>query len=502
MKPSRIHKTIFAWLYSLLLMMALTVQAQEKPNIIYILCDDLGIGDVGIHNPNGKIPTPNMDRIGREGIVFTDAHSNSGVCTPTRYGILTGRYTWRSQLKRGVLQGYSDHLIEEDRMTVASLLKDNGYHTAYIGKWHLGWDWARSGEGKEDVDFTQPVSHGPNTNGFDYAYGHCGSLDMAPYVYVENGMPTAVPTKTTVRPRSEYSKGWWREGLTAPDFDHWEVMSNFTERSVDYIREQAETEEPFFLYLPYSSPHSPCLPTEEYVGSSGLDSIYADFVTMNDDHIGQVIAAVEAAGISENTLIIVTSDNGCSPVADFKELAGQGHDPSLIYRGQKGDIFEGGHRIPFVARWPAKIKPGSISHDTTCLTDLLATCADILNVDLPIDAGEDSVSMLPNLLGTADGPVREAIVHHSLYGDFAIRQGEWKLIESPHSGGWSPPRAKNVDDWKDLPPIQLYNLKTDPGETTNLYNQYPEVVQRLRRLLDKYKTDDRSAPLANYGRTK
>lgn len=489
--------SIFRWLCPVFLIFASSIQAQEKPNIIYILLDDLGIGDVGIHNPEGKIPTPNMDRLGREGMVFTDAHSNSAVCTPTRYGVLTGRYAWRGKLKKGVASGYSEHLIEEGRMTVASLLKDNGYHTAYIGKWHLGWDWAKDGESEEDVDYTRPISHGPNANGFDYAYGHCGSLDMAPYVYVENGMPTAMPRMYTVRPREKYKNGWWRVGPTAPDFDHWEVMANFTQRSIDYIRERAETGDPFFLYLPYSSPHTPVLPTEEYVGRSGLDSAYADFVHMNDDHIGRIIDAVEAAGISENTIIIATSDNGCSPQADFEELGKQGHDPSMHYRGQKADIFEGGHRVPFVVRWPARIQPGSISDDTTCLTDLLATCADILGVSLPADAGEDSVSMLPNLLGTAVGPVREATIHHSMRGDFAIRQGKWKFIDSPHSGGWSPPVSRNKEEWEHLPPIQLYDLEADPGETTNLHDQYPEVVERLSRLLEKYKREGRSVPVAD-----
>ncbi|MDF7822777.1 arylsulfatase [Pontiellaceae bacterium B12227] len=476
----------------------------QRPNIIYILCDDLGYGDVGICNPDGKIPTPNMDRLGREGMVFTDAHSGSAVCTPTRYGVLTGRYCWRSRKKSGVLSGYSEHLIEEGRMTVASLLKENGYHTAYIGKWHMGWDWHKTGEASTGtglnsitpVDFTKPIKNGPKENGFIYSYGHCGSLDMPPYVYVENGIPTAVPDRETVAHKSEVKNGWWRKGPTAPDFDHWDVLPNFTRRAVKYVEEQARTDKPFFLYLPYSSPHTPVLPTSEYKGKSGIDSAYADFTTMNDECIGQVMKAVEKAGIADNTLIIVTSDNGCSPEADFKELIAQGHNPSSIYRGHKADIFEGGHRVPFIVRWPAKVQAGSICADTTCLTDMLATCADIVGAKLPADAGEDSVSMLPNLIGTADQPVREATVHHSINGTFAIRQGKWKLVDAPHSGGWSAPRPKDKDAWKSLPAVQLFDMEADPAEATNVQDQHPETVERLKALLEKYKNEDRSAPAA------
>ena len=468
-------------------------QTEVPPNIIYILCDDLGYGDVGILNPEGRIPTPNMDRLGRDGMVFTDAHSGSSVCTPTRYGVLTGRYAWRSRLKRGVLNGYSQHLIEEGRMTLASLLKATGYHTAYIGKWHMGWDWEKTGEGKNAVDFTKAIQNGPKENGFIYSYGFCGSLDMPPYVYVENGMPTAVPDRETEASKKKTKNGWWRKGPTASDFDHEDVLPNLTRRAVKYIEEQAETGQPFFLYLPYASPHTPVLPSEAFKGKSGIVSAYADFVMMNDDCIGQVVNAVDMAGISENTLIVVTSDNGCSPEADFEELENQGHDPSYIYRGHKADIFEGGHRVPFIVRWPGKIKPDSVCGDTTCLTDMLATCADLVGVGLPAGAGEDSVSMLPNLLGTTTDPLREATVHHSIDGTFSIRQGKWKLVDAAHSGGWSDPRPKNKKSWQDFPPVQLYDLEVDPGEAVNLENKHPEVVERLKTLLEKYKVSGRSA---------
>ena len=460
-----------------------------KPNVVYILADDLGYGDLRSGNPDSKIATPGSGQMAEEGMVFTDAHSNSAVCTPTRYGVLTGRYAFRSRLKRSVLNGFSNHLIEDGRMTVASFLQDEGYHTAFIGKWHLGWDWAKDGK---KVDYTKPITNGPREKGFVYSYGHSGSLDMAPYVWVENGMPTAVPTKETGRTKQESKNGWWRQGLTAPDFDHEDVLPNLTRRAVKYVKEQSKSKKPFFLYLALPSPHTPVLPTPEFQGKSGLQSAYADFVTMTDDTVNQVLNALKESGVDENTILIFTSDNGCSPEADFKELEKQGHDPSFVFRGHKADIFEGGHRVPFLVRWPAKVKAGSTCDDPTCLTDLLATMAEVLDKKLPVDAGEDSVSMLPNLLGKSKGPVREATVHHSINGTFAIRQGKWKLIDAPHSGGWSSPKPAEKNLYKDLPKIQLYDLESDPGESKNLSEANPEVVKKLTVLLEKYRNEGRS----------
>ena len=464
-----------------------------KPNVVYILADDLGYGDLRSMNSQGKIATPGSDQMAKEGMVFTDAHSNSAVCTPTRYGVLTGRYAFRSRMKKGVLNGYSGYLIEKGRMTVPSFLKNQGYHTAFIGKWHLGWDWAKNGK---KVDFSKPVKNGPREKGFKYSYGHCGSLDMAPYVWVENGMPTAVPVKETGRTKTESKNGWWRKGPTSPDFDHEDVLPNLTRRAVKYVKEQVKNEKPFFLYLALPSPHTPVLPTPEFEGKSGLNSAYADFVTMTDDTVKQILDALKAGGVDENTLFIFTSDNGCSPEADFAELEEQGHNPSSIYRGHKADIFEGGHRVPFIVRWPAKVKAGTSCDDPTCLTDLLATMAEVLGQKLPAEAGEDSVSMLPNLIGAGKQPVREAIVHHSINGTFAIRQGNWKLIDAPHSGGWSSPKPAQKALYKDLPKIQLYDLQKDPAESRNVSVENPSIVKKLKMLLEKYREDGRSVPVA------
>lgn len=459
------------------------------PNVIYILADDLGIGDVGPFNENSKIPTPHLDQLAAEGMIFNNAHTSSAVCTPTRYGILTGRYNWRSSLKNGVLTGKSKALISPERTTVASMLQKQGYHTAFIGKWHLGWNWAlkdSSGFGGtgwnyedfENLDFTKEVSENPNDRGFAYAYGHSGSLDMAPYVYVENGKVTALPDTVTER-KGDYH--WWRKGPTGSDFDHEQVTPNFFERSVKYISEHASSDEPFFLYLALPSPHTPILPLPEWQGKSQLNP-YADFVMMIDDYVGQMLAELEKTGEADNTIVIFTSDNGCSPQAKFPLLKEKGHNPSYIYRGHKADIYEGGHRVPFILRWPKKVSAGQKSDKLICTTDLIATMADITDYTLAEDEGEDSYSMLPLMRNDPESHQRKSAIHHSIDGRFAIRKGDWKLIFARGSGGWSQPNAKS-EDFRDYPPLQLYNLKEDPGETSNVIDNHPEIQQQLTQEL-------------------
>lgn len=467
-----------------------TTSKDDLPNIIYVLTDDLGYGDVSSFNPKGKIFTPNIDRLAQEGMKFTDAHTSSAVCTPTRYGILTGRYNWRSPLKSGVLTGTSPALIPNERETAASLLKRSGYHTAYIGKWHLGWNWAKKEDTTkhgigwdakdfENIDFAQPITHAPNDLGFDYAYGHAGSLDMAPYVYVENRKVTDLPDRQTV---NKDSYGFWREGPTGSDFVHEEVTPHFFEKSFSYIQEQAKTKQPFFLYLPLPSPHTPILPADEWKGKSGIN-VYADFVMMVDNYMGQLGEVLKEAGIEKNTILIFTSDNGCSPMANFEVLKKFNHNPSGIYRGHKADIFEGGHRVPFIVRWPKEIQPGTISNATICTTDFIATCAEIVGEKLADNAGEDSFSMLPLFMDPNTGNYeRSSTVHHSINGSFAIRKDEWKLIFCPDSGGWSAPKP-NSEEAKKLPKYQLYNLAKDPSETINLVDEEPEIVEELTALM-------------------
>ena len=467
--------------------------AAARPNIVYILCDDLGYGDVQCLNPQGKIATPHMDRLGAAGMTFTDAHSSSSVCTPSRYNLLTGRYAWRSTLKRGVLFGYSPRLIEPGRKTVATFLKEQGYATACIGKWHLGLNWLQSdgtpaGESNHGarVDYSQPIKDGPNAVGFDYFYGISASLDMPPFVFIENDRATELPT---------VEKQWLRKGPAGKKFEAIDVLPNLTRKAVDYIRDHAagsKQGKPFFLYLPLNSPHTPILPTKEWQGKSGLNS-YADFVMQTDATVGAVLDALEQQGLTRNTMVILTSDNGCSPEAGFPALRAKGHDPSHHFRGHKADIFEGGHRIPFLVRWPAQVKAGTTSDQLICLGDLFATCADISGKKLPPDVAEDSVSILPALLGRAKKPLREAVVHHSIDGSFSIRQGKWKLELCSGSGGWSDPKPGSAAAVK-LPPVQLYDLSQDIGEQNNVQDEHPEVVTRLTALLNKYFSNGRSTP--------
>jgi arylsulfatase A len=462
----------------------------KKPNIIFILADDLGYGDVSALNENSKIHTANIDRLAQQGVVFTDAHSSSAVCSPTRYGILTGRYNWRSTLKKGVLSGYSPALIPPGRRTIADILKGEEYQTACIGKWHLGWDWNNIEKGKDSIIYSQPIKNGPTTLGFDYFYGFSGSLDMDPYVYVQNDQPTALPDRIT---QSSGMK-MWRKGPTASDFIHEQTLPNLISRAEKYITEKSKGKEPFFLYLALPAPHTPILPIKEFQGKSGLNP-YGDFVLMVDAMVGKVMAAIDEAGISKNTILVFTSDNGCSPMANFEELKAKGHNPSYIFRGHKADLFDGGHRIPCIVRWPAKVKPHKVEQ-TICLIDFFATFSNLTGYSLKDNEGEDSYNILPLLVNQVPQKIiREATVHHSINGNFTIRKGEWKLLLSGGSGGWSYPQPGKDDKIIDkLPPIQLYNMKTDPGETENLYNKYPSVVNELRELMKKYIKDGRSTP--------
>ncbi|WP_019422721.1 sulfatase family protein [Paenibacillus sp. OSY-SE] len=464
---------------------------KRQPNVIYILADDMGYGDISCLNEHSKINTPNLDLLGKEGIIFTDAHSSSAVCTPSRYSILTGRYNWRSALKEGVLGGYSRSIIEEGRMTVASLLKQAGYYTACFGKWHLGLDWHKSGDGPAEVDFSKPIQNGPVDCGFDEFYGISASLDMPPYVYIENNKVTQMPDRVT---RNDDKKGFWREGPTAPDFRHEEVLPRLTQKVLDRIEQfgASSSSNPFFIYYPLPAPHTPILPTPEFKGKSGTN-LYGDFVLMCDDVVGLIMSKLESSGLADNTVLVFTSDNGCSPSADYEELAQVGHNPSYIFRGHKADIYEGGHRIPLLVRWPEQIAAGTMIEEPVCLVDFMATAADIAGLPLPDNAGEDSVSQLPLWLGEAgEQPLREAIVHHSIDGSFSIRKGEWKLELCPGSGGWSDPMPGAEP--AGAPPFQLYRLSEDIRERQNLVEQHPEVLQNLKELLTRYIKEGRSTP--------
>ncbi len=450
-------------LYALLTLFSLSTLWAEKPNIVYIICDDLGYGDIQYLNPEkGKIPTPHVDRLASQGMIFTDAHSGSSVCTPTRYGVLTGRYSWRTSLQSGVVQGFAPCLIAQDRPTVASFLQNEGYHTAIIGKWHLNFKYLdpESGEEYSKKKYKAPpvgskIPDGPIQRGFDYFHGfhHAGNMEAV----IEDDQVIAHDPVINMLPR-------------------------LTQKSVQYIESRKDSKKPFFLYVPLGSPHTPIVPTPEWEGKSGLGK-YGDFVMQTDHVVGEIQKALTKIGQVDNTLIIFTSDNGCSKAAGIGELAKQGHIVSADLRGSKADLWDGGHRIPFIVKWPGRVKPGSESDQLICLTDLFATMTDLLGQKALENSGEDSVSFLPALHGKKIVSSRKGVIHHSISGHFAYRQGPWKLLLAKASGGWTSPKEKQAP--AGAAPGQLYDLSTDLGEKKNLYEEKPDMVASLLALLEK-----------------
>lgn len=487
MKIIRILSLLFLTLVTLSCSMTDNQEVREArplPNILLIMADDMGIGDLGAYNSQSRTATPNLDRLASEGAIFTDVHTPSAVCTPTRYGLLTGRYAWRTRLKNGVLWGYSPHLIDPERSTLASMLKNAGYNTAGIGKWHLGLGDA------ERTDYAKPLIPGPSTAGFDYYFGIPASLDMDPYLYIENDHSVAFPSEQVEGSahRRQDGGGFWRAGGMAPGFRHDEVLQTITEKAMDRLRKMAADEKPFFLYFPLTAPHTPWLPSEEFRGKSSA-GYYGDFCMQVDYSVGQILKTLEEAAGDQETLVIFTSDNGSHwPVTDIEKY---GHKANLDYRGQKADIWEGGHRVPFLVRWQGRIAPGRREDEMLCLTDIYATLATLTGQQVSGSEAEDSYSFLPVLQGEEAGsPVRESMVHHSVDGVFAIRKGDWKLIQGLGSGGFTQPAS--TDPLPGGPEGQLYNLREDPSEAINLWLAKPEIVEELSALLEEIQT--RGAP--------
>lgn len=457
--------------------------AAERPNIVIFLMDDMGYGDARVYNPQSRIPTPALDRLAAEGMRFTDAHSPSSVCTPTRYALMTGRYAWRTRLKQGVLRGYDRALIEPGRLTLPELLRRAGYATAGVGKWHLGLGDA------ERIDYTRLLRPGPVTQGFDFFFGIPASLDMEPYVYFTNDRVGAAPTASDPGSGKCCVGPFWRAGPAAPGFRHADVLPRITDQAVRYVDGRAKERQPFFLYVAYASPHTPWVPTPDVRGRSSAGE-YGDFMAQTDASIARILDALDRHKLTDNTLVIATSDNGAYWRPE--EIRQYGHRANHTWRGMKADIFEGGHRVPFIARWRGRIARGASSDALITLADVIATAASIVGVALPDDVAEDSFDFSPVLLGKATHPPRDAAMHHAGNGMLAIRLGPWKLIEGLGSGGFTAPRE--VKPGPGDPPGQLYNLAADPGETTNVYTEHPEVVARLRGLLARLRETGRSRP--------
>ncbi len=488
-----------------------------RPNVVYFLVDDMGYGDASCLNPSGRIQTPNIDRLAGEGVTFTDAHSTSAVCSPSRYSVLTGRYNWRSTLQKGIVGLYGRPLIAADRLTVPGFLRQHGYHTSCIGKWHLGQGWAfeadeadfypRTNYGPirndpeaemEATDrqrarwreaFCRPTTGGPTTRGFDYYFG-VDIPNWPPYCFIENDRTVGTPSEFL--PARLLGDNLASIGGPAMPYWHFEqLLPTWAKKADQYIARRAAAGEPFFLYLPMTSPHTPLSVNKPWIGRSGLNNLYADLVMETDDVLGRVLASLERHGLADNTLVIFASDNGCAHYIGAKQMEAQGHRPSGAFRGYKSDAWDGGHRIPCLARWPGVIQPGAACDQLVCLADLMATCADIVGEPLPENAGEDSVSLLPVFRDPAVA-VRDHLVHHSIEGKFAIRDRHWKLVLCPGSGGWTKNDAQAAGEG--LPLVQLYNLRDDPGETTNLQARYPEQLKKMVALLKRLVDDGRSTP--------
>lgn len=451
--------------------------AASPVNVVIIYADDLGYGEVKALNPERcKLETPAIDSLAREGMIFTDGHSSSAVCSPSRYSLLTGRYSWRTSLQEGVLNPWKPALLRAECLTMPELVKSKGYLTAAIGKWHLGWDWQkRDGQ----YIFDQPVRGGPVDHGFDYYFGP-DVPDFPPFAWIENDRLTAIPSLD-----SEPDPRGGRGGPMVPGWEPEAMLSTMADKVADYLKARAADRKPFLLYFALTAPHTPIVPSKAWQGKSGMGS-YCDFVLETDHTVGRVLDALKANGLEDNTLVLFSSDNGCSSgPSKSEQLKKQyGHYTSGNLRGYKGASYEGGHRVPFIVRWPGVVPAGTICDRMVCQIDYMATVAAVLGIKMPEDAGGDSVSFLPLLKDPKAPSPRETLILHNYYGEFSLRQGQYKLILAPGNGqgfGGGPTDAEAIK--RGDPMVQLYDLETDLAETRNLATQYPERVRAMTQSL-------------------
>ena len=464
----------------------------KKPNIVLILADDMGYGDISHLNEESKINTVNIDKIAREGKSFTDAHAASAVCTPSRYSLLTGRYCWRGKLKRGVLFPFAGPLMEKELPTLPQKLKSVGYKTACFGKWHLGMDYpfanpqdidnpalgdeARQMDLAGKIDYSRPIENGPNEYGFDYYFG-VDVPNYPPYCFIENNHTVGIPDR--LKPDSMFGN----PGSMLEGWDLERIMPVLTDKVISYI-EESDGEKPFFLYFPMTGPQTPISPIKEFIGKSGA-GIYGDYCLQLDDTIGRVNRALIDKGIESDTILIITSDNG-SPGRDGNSAGPgtvkerYGHDPSWILRGMKGDIHEGGHRIPFIIKWPGRIKENSKDDRLICLMDLISSLSSFAGYELNPEIQRDCLDLSPYFLDEGcDDVIRETLIHHSVRGLYAYRSGKWKLIFGTGSGGFTkdPVIHKTLTIYDE--PGQLYDLENDISEKDNLYGCFPDLVGEM-----------------------
>ncbi|MEC3907206.1 sulfatase-like hydrolase/transferase [Tamlana sp. 2201CG12-4] len=478
--------------------------SKSKPNIIIIYADDMGYGDLNALNKDSKIPTPNLDKLADEGMRFTDAHSASTVCSPSRYSLLTGRYHWRGHLKKGIVRAWGDPAIEKGRLTIASMLKESGYKTAAIGKWHLGMTYPfKEGIGQndpkksgwsdgnnvvynpEDFDWEKPVEGGPNAFGFDYYYGD-GTINFPPYVWMENNMFLNTPTALLDNGKTSTAEGSW-ECRPGPAVENWDIPNvpiKLTEKAVEWIGNQETDDKPFFMYFSMPSPHAPIVPAKRFQGTSKAGG-YGDYMVQTDWMVGEVLNAIKEKGIEENTLVVFTSDNGPELYA-YNRIKNYEHYSMGSRRGVKRDLWEGGHRVPFIVKYPGKVEKKSVNSNLISQIDIMATLANIVDYKLPENAGEDSKDFSKGIFSSEMPANREALVYHAVNGKFAVRKGNWVLIENKTGSVTKEPKwIKEKNNSKQDNTLKvLYNIEEDPFEQNNLYNDNTEKVKELEQLLN------------------
>lgn len=489
---------------ALLVLAMVSVVHAAQPNIVILYADDMGYGDLGANNPKSKIPTPNLDKLAAEGMRFTDGHSTSGICTPSRYSLLTGRYHWRDF--HGIVGALGGTVFKPGQLTLPMMLGEKGYTTACIGKWHLGWDWdaiRKPGTPKnsikaEDFDWSKRVPDGPLEQGFDHYFGDA-VINFPPYAWIEDDKLVTAPDRTLTQKdfKEPAKEGNWecRPGPAVTGWDFYEVLPTLTEKSVEYVRSQKGKEKPFFLFLPFPSPHAPIIPNDEFDGKSGAGA-YGDFVFQTDDACGRVMRAIEEIGESDNTIVIFTADNGPEYYAYERDKKYE-HWSAAPFRGLKRDIYDGGHHVPFLVKWPGVTKPGSVSDALISQTDLIATLASLIGYELPENAAEDSFNFLPYLSGEEENSPRNRMVHNTKKDHYALRDGEWNLIDAETGylrqapSEWEKRHGYESEDGHST---ELYHFSEDPEQRHNLAKKHPEKVKEMQAVLKQIREQGHSAP--------
>lgn len=500
MSPARALSALSAFLCVLPMRNA----AETNPNIVILYADDMGYGDLGANNPASKIPTPNLDRLAAEGLRCTDGHSSSGICTPSRYAMLTGRHHWRDF--HGIANAFDGPVFRKNQLTMPAMLREHGYATACIGKWHLGWNWnaiRKPGTPKTsiehtDFDWSIPFPGGPLDHGFDYYFGD-NVINFPPYAWIENDRLVKSPDTTLRSVSGKPKEGEWecRPGPACSDWDFYQDLPTITRKAVEYVRSRKDKPQPFFLYLPFPSPHAPIIPLDSFDGKSKAGA-YGDYVAQTDDSCGQVLNALRESGLEKNTIVIFSADNGPEIYAYPRDRK-HDHWSSAPFRGLKRDIYEGGHHVPLLIKWPGVTKAGAVTDALVSQVDLMATFASLTGHSLPADSAEDSFDFLPWLKGESPRPPRDTMVHNTDAKHYAIRHGEWVLVDAKtgYTDGRMPPPAwseKHRLPADDAQAVELYRIKDDPGQRANLAAQHPDKVAELQALLKKIRTQGHSAP--------